>query len=283
MRRRAFTLIELLAVIATIAILASLFLPALATARFQAKNTICKNNLRQIDLALQMYATSYEIYPPVYQHIGGNGETSTQLMWDQYLEPFLFPKREIKPYLYASGIGSTRTVEKFFLCPFFPSKLVNRQFDLSMTRVPPLYGYNSTGVGDSQSALGLGAPHSLYRLMYPDMAGVPEWTREGAVIVPSDMIAIGDPFTREVLPEQDSLIQDTGSWKPHSVRSAPNANLLAKSRAAVKIHRSQMNRAFCDVHVEAEDFKKPFVATDDYLRRWNRDNKPHRDIWDTSY
>nr|WP_309684864.1 DUF1559 domain-containing protein [Armatimonas sp.] len=64
MQRRVFTLIELLVVIAIIAILAAILFPVFAQAREKARQTACISNLKQIGLAVRMYAQDYdEIYP----------------------------------------------------------------------------------------------------------------------------------------------------------------------------------------------------------------------------
>ena len=92
-RRRAFTLIELLVVIAIIAVLIALLLPAVQQARESARRTQCKNQLKQIGLALHNYHDTFiTTLPPgyIYQVVSGSATgMSNGFGWGTMILPYI--------------------------------------------------------------------------------------------------------------------------------------------------------------------------------------------------
>jgi prepilin-type N-terminal cleavage/methylation domain-containing protein/prepilin-type processing-associated H-X9-DG protein len=273
-RKRGFTLIELLVVIAIIAVLASLLLPALSKAKYKAKDIACKNNLRNMAIGLQLYVTDCEGYPPSTSVDGLKDYT-----WDQLLERYLLSRDAGRPVM--SSLHR-EAPDRSFLCPFFVPRLKNTPFYYSPSVIAhdigPLYGYNTVGVGQGEhdpESLGL----SRFRSGTKDGKGRPPTIRESAVRVPGEMLAFGDPFIRAIASEIDGLSRGPGGWGVFSgfdgYLSTPSLPKL--SAYALKLHGARLNRSFCDGHVETEKVVRPFNPTDDYLRRWNSDNEPHRE------
>ncbi len=103
-RHKGFTLIELLVVIAIIALLMGILMPALSKARKQGRDVYCLGNLKQLGVALQMYAQEFDDFiPRALDH--------QKAKWPFVFMPFLGEQyRDAKNY---------RQVD-IYQCPSFP-------------------------------------------------------------------------------------------------------------------------------------------------------------------
>lgn len=102
-RRSGFTLIELLVVIAIIGILVSLLLPAVQQAREAARRTQCRNNLKQIGLAVYNYLDTYGERFPVASYHGVHGT------WLVILLPYMEQANMYNLYVNLGGAPTFRT------------------------------------------------------------------------------------------------------------------------------------------------------------------------------
>jgi prepilin-type N-terminal cleavage/methylation domain-containing protein len=87
---RAFTLVELLVVLAIIGILIAILIPAVQYARESARRTACKNNLRQVGVGLRGFETAHKVWPPGKKWSGSREAPQTfSLAWSSFLLEYL--------------------------------------------------------------------------------------------------------------------------------------------------------------------------------------------------
>lgn len=213
MKRHGLTLVELLVVISVIALLISLSLRALRVSRMQAKAVLCQSNVRQLTVALFMYADEHETFPHGFRrthseshdYLGSASADPRGLWWlndikdfatkaDSEERVFYCPSRRLdSPSLRRNILWGNYGVNQSICRTFPPSRLHKREF----TGTP--LGRDSMR-HPSQTLLIVDSGHSLINWWYvTDIAPQPlESLPEDLSYVPGLDINAG----RDLLPAQ---------------------------------------------------------------------------------
>jgi len=242
---QGFSLIELLVVIAVIGILAALLLPALVGAKRAALNTQCKNNLRQLGIALNLYTADTRYFPYT---VDGNAETT----WYKTLASYYSSNYALMqcPAFKGEYPPDKATFLIYGNTYHTPPTAADRVAGLS-------YGYNGFGVGSAKvtswfAQLGLGLQVNKGQV-FPQVGVL-------SVQNPSDMIAIADSLQQPGYPNIYAFLLSIGS-SPSEER-----------------HNGGSNVSFTDGHVVSVKSKSLVENSDSNRRRWNVDHEPHNEI-----
>jgi prepilin-type processing-associated H-X9-DG protein/prepilin-type N-terminal cleavage/methylation domain-containing protein len=250
-RSMAFTLIELLVVIAIIAILAAILFPVFAQARASARKASCTSNMKQIGLAVSMYADDY----------------------DETLIPQRAPAPKNQVYAWMQLAQPYVKNKQVFICPEAPELSKFTKEDIS---VESGYGMNRVHWnGDDKVGGTAPDPPTMDYLSGGGKRGVATLS---AVEAPAETIFATDHDGQEVLWTHGSdthgfvrALQSDGKPYPTNVKDTNNRKEQFK---AASRHGGGANYVFVDGHVKW--YKPEAVKCTDTECWWSKENEAAR-------
>jgi prepilin-type N-terminal cleavage/methylation domain-containing protein len=271
-RRAAFTLIELLVVIAVIAILVALLLPAVQQAREAARRAQCKNNLKQIGLALHNYHDAHRGFPPGWMQPeipdvdGGFGE---RWAW----KVFILPQLEQTGVYQALNVNQggmpipladdprAREVLAVFLCPSDPGGSFNESYPDPNGNFYPKSNYPGVhGRGEEVSIAISGETGLFGKASRVRMADITDGTsqtfavgeRDARSRGQGDFGALGDPFRHAAV--WIRAMPRPGSITPTTQHGRSVTGICTDLPGSTRVLNGPSSRGFGSAHVGGAHF-----------------------------
>ena len=237
--KRGFTLIELLVVIAIIAILAGLILPVLAKTKQKGKSTICINDLKQVGLAMQMFADDNDDMIP-----RGTARNSPR-WWFEFM-----------PYLSEGGPEKDDRNIEIFMCPSYPipKNIPNKRQVVTYVVNAFGFGPTSTCSGEIRASEDIGLSKiSAFKS-----------SSDSAYLLDSED-GIDTGLNRPIIISFQDMRTDLNSvWFPSHLPYGPRGKRLSNHRRiAANRHNDGSNMLFIDGHA---GFRKAKLIDIDLFR-----------------
>ena len=248
---KAFTLIELLVVIAIIAILMSILMPVLGYVRKQAFSSACQSNLRQLCMAMNLYALDHEDRTMPFSHQPGE-------YWFHQLAPYLsakeyknHPERHIEGMMKVAFCPMTkrqdRAEESFFGSAYLSWRFMGGEGS---------YGLNLWLLPDDPIYAPAFPAENFYKKYSDAKSDVP---------LLGDSVWVGSwPFENDTVP--DDLSGELG------YPGYPHAEGYFMGRFCVDRHKKATNIGFVDSRVERVRLEELWIL------KWHQRFKPSSDV-----
>jgi prepilin-type processing-associated H-X9-DG protein len=234
-RRRAgkgaFTLVELLVVISSIALLLALLMPALAAARSQARGLACRSNVRQLLLANIGYATEHDgFYVPAARDLWDNaGRHRWHGVRNTLAEPFNASKGPLAGYLADGQVKE---------CPARVGFVRSADWNTSFEQGCGGYGYNMAYLGSRLWDAGLSGSQT-FQQAYARTTRVTEVAHPGQTLMFADAAMANDGT---------SLIEYSFAEPPFAVFGGQVVTDFRMSPSIHFRHRDGANTGWADGH-----------------------------------